>query len=450
MAPTSHARASMPGLETAPDESGFKSPSGDAVPGPAIHRRAEPPVPLYDLARVRADFPILAREVRGHPLVYLDNAASTQKPRIVGQTIVDCYDGWYANVERGVHTLSQLATEARERARETVRQFLNASSVDEIVFTRGTTEGINLVAASWGGQNVGAGDEVLITGLEHHSNLIPWQRLCEERGAILRVAPLDDRGEVRLDEFARLLTPRTRIAAFAHVSNALGTINPVREMAAMAHQAGALVLVDGAQAVPHGIVDVQALGCDFYAFSGHKVYGPSGIGALWGRAELLAEMPPWQSGGGMVHTVRFERTTYAPPPHRFEAGTPFIEGAAGLAAAIDYVTALGLPAVAAWESELLALATARLSEVPGLRIVGTARAKAAVLSFTMAGIHPHDLGTFLDDSGIAIRAGHHCAQPVMERFGVPATARASFGLYNSAEEVEALAAALHRARELFG
>jgi cysteine desulfurase/selenocysteine lyase len=404
----------------------------------------------YDLARVRADFPILAREVRGHPLVYLDNAASTQKPRIVGETIAECYNGWYANVERGVHTLSQLATAARERARETVRRFLNAPSAEEIVFTRGTTEAINLVAASWGGQNVGAGDEVLITGLEHHSNLVPWQRLCEERGAALKVAPLDDRGEVRLDEFERLLSPRTRLAAFAHVSNALGTVNPVREMAALAHDAGAVVLVDGAQAVPHGIVDVQALGCDFYAFSGHKVYGPSGIGVLWGRAELLAAMPPWQSGGGMVHTVCFERTTYAPPPHRFEAGTPFIEGAAGLAAAIDYLTALGLPAVAAWESELLALATARLSEVPGLRIVGTARAKAAVLSFTMTGIHPHDLGTLLDDSGIAIRAGHHCAQPVMERFGVPATARASFGLYNTPDEVEALAAALHRARELFG
>jgi cysteine desulfurase/selenocysteine lyase len=406
--------------------------------------------PAYDLARVRADFPILAREVHGHTLVYLDNAASTQKPRIVGQTIADCYAGWYANVERGVHTLSQLATAARERARETVRRFLNAPSAEEVVFTRGTTEAINLVAASWGSANVGAGDEILITGLEHHSNLVPWQRLCEERGATLKVTPLDDRGEVRLDDFERLLSSRTRLAAFAHVSNALGTINPVREMAAMAHRAGALALVDGAQAVPHLAIDVQALGCDFYAFSGHKVYGPSGIGALWGRAELLAAMPPWQSGGGMVETVRFERTTYAPPPHRFEAGTPFIEGAAGLAAAIDYLTALGLPAVAAWENELLALATARLGEIPGLRILGTARAKAAVLSFTMDGIHPHDLGTLLDDQGVAIRAGHHCAQPVMEHFGVPATARASFALYNTAEEVEALAAALHQARRLFG
>jgi len=405
--------------------------------------------PAYDLARVRADFPILSREINGQPLVYLDNAASTQKPRAVAAAIVDCYEGWYANVERGVHTLSQLATAARERARETVRRFLNAPSAEEVIFVRGTTEAINLVAASWGHQNVGPGDEILITGLEHHSNLVPWQRLCEERGALLRVAALDDRGEVRLDEFERLLSPRTRIAAFAHVSNALGTVNPVREMAAMARRAGAAVLVDGAQAVPHLAVDVQELGCDFYAFSGHKVYGPSGIGVLWGRAELLAAMPPWQSGGGMVHSVSFERTTYAPPPHRFEGGTPFIEGAAGLAAALDYLTALGLPAVAAWEGELLALATERLAAIPGLRIVGTARAKAAVISFTMEGIHPHDLGTILDHQGVAIRAGHHCAQPVMERFGVPATARASFAFYNTAEEVEILAAALQRARELF-
>jgi cysteine desulfurase / selenocysteine lyase len=405
--------------------------------------------PAYDLARVRADFPILSREVNGHPLVYLDNAASTQKPRAVAAAIVDCYEGWYANVERGVHTLSQLATGAREGARETVRRFLNAPSAEEVIFVRGTTEAINLVAAAWGPGNVGPGDEILITGLEHHSNLVPWQRLCEERGALLRVAALDGRGEVRIDEFERLLSPRTRLAAFAHVSNALGTVNPVREMAAMARRAGAVVLVDGAQAVPHLIVDVQDLGCDFYAFSGHKVYGPSGIGVLWGRAELLAAMPPWQSGGGMVHSVSFEKTTYAPPPHRFEGGTPFIEGAAGLAAALDYLTALGLPAVAAWEGELLALATERLAAIPGLRIVGTARAKAAVLSFTMEGIHPHDLGTILDHQGVAIRAGHHCAQPVMERFGVPATARASFAFYNTAEEVEILAAALQRARELF-
>jgi cysteine desulfurase / selenocysteine lyase len=413
---------------------------------------AEPPrisAPAYDLERVRAEFPILAREIHGHPLVYLDNAASTQKPRAVAEAIADCYGGWYANVERGVHTLSQLATAHRERARETVARFLNAPGAEEVVFTRGTTEGINLVAEAWGRRNIGPGDEVLITGLEHHSNLVPWQRLCEERGAALRVAPIDDRGEVRLDEFARLLSPRTRIAAFAHVSNALGTVNPVRELAAMAHRVGALALVDGAQAVPHLAVDVRDLGCDFYAFSGHKVYGPSGIGVLWGRRELLDAMPPWQSGGGMVRSVSFEKTTCAPPPHRFEAGTPFIEGAAGLAAALDYLTALGLPAVGAWESELLALAAERLAEVPGLRIVGTARRKAAVLSFTMDGIHPHDLGTILDHDGIAIRAGHHCAQPVMQFFDVPATARASFAFYNTREEVDKLADAVQKVIEVF-
>jgi cysteine desulfurase / selenocysteine lyase len=406
--------------------------------------------PAYDLARVRNDFPILATEVRGRPLVYLDNAASTQKPRAVTEAIERCYGEYYANVERGVHTLSQRSTEAREHARETVRRFLNAPSTEEIVFLRGTTEAINLVAASWGRKNVGPGDEVLITGLEHHSNIVPWLMLCEERGAVLRAVPLDDHGEVRMDEFERMLSPRTRIAAFAHISNALGTVNPVREMAALAHRAGAVVLVDGAQAAPHVQVDVQALGCDFYAFSGHKVYGPSGIGALWGRAELLAEMPPWQGGGGMIRTVSFEKVTFAPPPHRFEAGTPFIEGAIGLAAALDYVSALGSAAISAWEGELLALATERLSEVRGLTIVGTARRKAAVLSFTMQGIHPHDVGTALDSEGIAVRAGHHCAQPVMERFKVPATTRASFGLYNTPAEVEALAAALHRVRELFG
>jgi cysteine desulfurase/selenocysteine lyase len=406
--------------------------------------------PAYDLDRVRADFPILATQIAGRPLVYLDNAASAQKPRAVLEAIAGCYEGYYANVERGVHTLSQRSTEARERARETVRRFLNAPSADEIVFTRGTTEAINLVAASWGRKNVGAGDEVLITGLEHHSNIVPWVMLCEERGAVLRAAPLDDRGEVRLDEFARLLSPRTRVVSLAHVSNALGTINPVREMAALARRAGAAVVVDGAQGAPHMPVDVQALGCDFYAFSGHKVYGPSGIGALWGREALLAGMPPWQGGGGMIRTVTFEQVTYAAPPHRFEAGTPFIEGAIGLAAALEYLEALGRPAILAWEAELLALATERLAEVPGLTVIGTAPEKAAVLSFSMEGIHPHDVGTVLDREGIAVRAGHHCAQPVMERFGVPATTRASFALYNTPEEVDALAAALLRARKLFG
>ncbi|MFY9826324.1 MAG: cysteine desulfurase [Thermoanaerobaculia bacterium] len=413
-------------------------------------RPSETTAPAYDLDRTRADFPILAQKVQGRPLVYLDNAASTQKPRAVMDAIAACYGEYYANVERGVHTLSQKSTAAREQARETVRRFLNAPSAEEIVFVRGTTEAINLVAASWGRRNVGAGDEILVTELEHHSNIVPWQLLCEERGAVLRVAPIDDRGEVILAELERLLSSRTRLVAVAHVSNALGTVNPVREIAGRAHRAGALVLVDGAQAAPHLQLDVQALGADFYAFSGHKVYGPSGIGVLWGRQELLAAMPPWQGGGGMIRSVSFAKTTYAPPPHRFEAGTPAIEAAIGLGAALDYLTALGLPAVAAWEAGLLALATERLAAVPGLRLIGTAPDKAAVLSFAMAGIHPHDVGTILDQEGIAVRAGHHCAQPVMEHFRVPATTRASFGLYNTREEVEALAAALHRARELFG
>ncbi|HEV7504690.1 MAG TPA: cysteine desulfurase [Thermoanaerobaculia bacterium] len=417
---------------------------------PAAIQERQSAAPAYDLEGVRADFPILAQKVQSRPLVYLDNAASTQKPRAVMDAIAACYGEYYANVERGVHTLSQASTAAREQAREAVRRFLNAPSAEEIVFVRGTTEAINLVAASWGRRNVGSGDEILVTELEHHSNIVPWQLLCEERGAVLRVAPIDDRGEVIQEELERLLSPRTRLVAVAHVSNALGTVNPVREIAQHAHRVGALVLVDGAQAAPHLAIDVQALGADFYAFSGHKVYGPSGIGALWGRRELLAAMPPWQGGGGMIRTVTFAKTTYAPPPHRFEAGTPAIEAAIGLGAALEYLTALGLPAVAAWEAELLALATERLAAVPGLRLIGTARDKAAVISFTLAGIHPHDVGTVLDQEGIAVRAGHHCAQPVMEHFRVPATTRASFGLYNTREEVEALAAALHRARELFG
>ncbi|HSS50574.1 MAG TPA: cysteine desulfurase [Thermoanaerobaculia bacterium] len=416
----------------------------------AIQDERDSAAPTYDLDRVRADFPILAQKVQGRPLVYLDNAASTQKPRAVIDAIAACYGEYYANVERGVHTLSQQSTAAREQAREAVRRFLNAPSAEEIVFVRGTTEAINLVAASWGRRNVEPSDEILVTELEHHSNIVPWQLLCEERGAVLRVAPIDDRGEVILEELERLLSPRTRLVAVAHVSNALGTVNPVREIAERARRVGALVLVDGAQAAPHLAIDVQALGVDFYAFSGHKVYSPSGIGALWGRRELLAAMPPWQGGGGMIRKVSFAKTTYAPPPHRFEAGTPAIEAAIGLGAALGYLTALGLPAVAAWEAELLALATERLAAVPGLRLIGTARDKAAVLSFTMAGIHPHDVGTVLDQEGIAVRAGHHCAQPVMERFRVPATTRASFGLYNTRDEVEVLAAALHRARELFG
>jgi cysteine desulfurase/selenocysteine lyase len=330
-----------------------------------------------------------------------------------------------------------------------VQRFVGAADPAEIVFVRGTTEAINLVAQSFGRLRVGAGDEVLVTELEHHSNIVPWQLLCAERGARLTVAPIDDRGEVVLEEFARRLGPRTRLVAVAHVSNALGTVNPVREMAAMAHARGAAILVDGAQSAPHCAVDVRALDCDFYAFSGHKVYGPSGIGILYGRAEHLAAMPPWQGGGGMIGRVTFAATTYAPPPARFEAGTPAIEAAVGLAAALDYVSEIGLPAIAAWERELLAAATARLAAIPGVRLVGTARDKAAVLSFVVDGIHPHDLGTLLDSYGVAIRAGHHCAQPVMERFGVPATARASFAFYNTLEEVEALADGVLRAQEMF-
>ncbi|HEV7515710.1 MAG TPA: cysteine desulfurase, partial [Thermoanaerobaculia bacterium] len=383
----------------------------------------------------------------------LDSAASAQKPRAVIDAITACLTGSYANIHRGVHTLSQRSTDLYEGARVRVQRFLNAPAADEVIFVRGTTEAINLVAESYGRPRVGPGDEVLITALEHHSNLVPWQRLCEATGATLQVAPIDDRGEVILDEYARRLSPRTRIVALAHVSNALGTVLPVRAMADLAHAAGApgaIVVVDGAQSAPHLPVDVQALGCDFFAFSGHKVCGPSGIGVLWGRAELLAEMPPWQSGGGMIRSVSFSGTDYAPPPARFEAGTPAIEGAAGLAAALDYLDGIGREKIAAWEGTLLAYAAERLAEIPGLRFVGTARERAAVLSFTLDGVHPHDIGTILDRRGIAIRAGHHCAQPVMERFGVPATARASFAFYNTLAEVDALAAALAEVRELFG
>jgi cysteine desulfurase / selenocysteine lyase len=411
--------------------------------------RSPLPAPGFDLARVRADFPILAQPIHGHPLVYLDNAATTQKPRAVFAALESVYTTSYGNVGRGVHTLTQRATEAYENARRTVQRFLGAPRAEEVVFVRGATEALNLVAQSWGRQNVGPGDEILITELEHHSNILPWQMLCAERGAHLRVAPVDDRGAVILEELERLLSPRTRLVAVAHVSNALGTIVPVREIAALAHRHGALVVVDGAQGAPHLEVDVQELGCDFYAFSGHKVYGPSGIGVLWGRQEILAAMPPWQGGGGMVVRVTFAATTYQPPPQRFEAGTPFIEGAVALAAALDYLDALGRPAIAAWEGELLALATEQLAEIPGLRIFGTAPEKASVLSFTLDGIHPHDVGTILDREGIAVRAGHHCAQPIMERFGVPATTRASFGLYNTPEDVEALAAGLRQVQKIF-
>jgi cysteine desulfurase/selenocysteine lyase len=405
--------------------------------------------PAFDLDRVRDDFPILARRVHGHPLAYLDNAASTQKPRAVLDAIAHCYEESYANVARGVHTLSQEATAAYERARATVARFLGAGAASEIVFVRGTTEAINLVAQSFAPRVVGAGDEVLVTALEHHSNLVPWQLLCERQGATLRVAPVDDRGELLLDEFARLLNPRTKIAAFAHISNSLGTLNPVAEMTALAKANGTFVLIDGAQGAPHLPLDVAGLGCDFYAFSGHKVYGPSGSGALYGRMEHLEAMPPWQAGGGMIESVTFEKTTFAPPPARFEAGTPAIEASIGLAAALDYLSDLGLPAVAAWEGELLARATERLEALPGVRIVGTAQRKAAVLSFVVEGAHAHDVGTILDRYGVAVRAGHHCTQPLMRRLGLAATARASFAFYNTPDDVEALARGLEKVREIF-
>lgn len=406
--------------------------------------------PAFDLERVRADFPILAREIRGRRLVYLDNAASAQKPQAVLDAIGRCYGQYYANVHRGVHTLSQEATAELEQARETVRRFVNAGIAEEVVFLRGTTEAANLVAQSWGRRNVGPGDEILVTEMEHHSNIVPWQLLCEERGATVRAIPIDDRGEIRQEVYASLLSEKTRLVAFAHVSNVLGTVNPVQEMTALAHRHGAVVFVDGAQGVPHLRVDVQALGCDFYAFSGHKLYGPSGIGVLYGKAALLAAMPPWQGGGGMIRSVRLTGTQYAPPPQRFEAGTPAIEGAIGLAAAIDYLEALGIEPIAAWEQELLAAATEALRAIPNLRIFGEAAHKAAVLSFVLPGVHPHDAGTILDDEGIAVRAGHHCAQPLMERLCVPATTRASFAFYNTLDEVDALARGLHKARALFG
>ena len=404
----------------------------------------------FDVERVRADFPILAQQVNGHPLVYLDSAASGQRPLAVLRAVERYETHYHSNVHRGVHTLSQAATEAFEGARERARRFLNARSTREIVFVRGATEGINLVAQSFARSRFAPGDEILITGLEHHANIVPWQMVCEQSGCTLKVAPIDRRGEVDLGRLLELLTARTRLVAVAHVSNALGTVVPVKRIIEAAHSSGALVLIDGAQAVPHSAVDVRELGCDFYAFSGHKLYGPTGIGVLYGREELLEEMPPWQGGGDMIRTVSFEKSTYNELPWKFEAGTPNISGAVGLAAAMDYLEGLGVEAVAAHEQRLLALATAELERMPGIEIIGTAAHKAAVLSFTLRRCHPHDLGTILDSEGVAIRTGHHCAMPVMTFFDIPATARASFGCYNTEADVRALVAALGKAREVFG
>lgn len=408
-----------------------------------------PPAPL-DVERLRADFPILAQQIRGKPLAYLDNGASAQRPRAVLEAERRYDEEMHANVHRGVHTLSQRATDAFEGARERVRRFLNARSTREIVFTRGTTESINLVAQSWGRTNLRGGDEIVISWLEHHANIVPWQLVCEQTGARLRVVPIDRRGELDVDAYRAMLNERTRLVAMSHVSNALGTVLPVREIVAAARARGIPVLLDGAQAVPHLPIDVQALDCDFYAFSAHKLYGPTGIGVLYGREQLLAAMPPWQGGGDMILTVSFEGTTYNQLPWKFEAGTPNMTGAVGLAAAMDYVDAIGLERIAAWEHELLEYATAKLRAVPGLAIVGEAREKASLVSFVIDGVHPHDLGTILDQDGIAIRTGHHCAMPVMEFYGVPATARASFAFYNTKAEIDRLAAALLAAREMFG
>ena len=403
----------------------------------------------FDVERVRRDFPILGREVRGRPLVYLDNAATTQKPRAVLDALTRHYTESNANIHRGVHYLSETATQAHEAARATMQRFFNAREAREVIFTRNATEGINLVAQTFGRTQVGAGDEIVITGMEHHSNIVPWQLLREQTGATLRVAPITDDGELEWDELERLVGPRTKLVAVVHLSNSLGTVNPVRRVVELAHAHGAAVLIDGAQAAYHFPVDVQALDCDFYVATGHKLYGPTGIGVLYGKAERLEAMPPYQGGGDMISSVTFEKTTYNALPYKFEAGTPHIAGAIGLAAAVDYLTGLGLDQVAAHERGLLAYGTEALRQVPGVRLIGTASEKASILSFVMEGVHPHDIGTVVDQEGVAIRTGHHCTQPVMDRFGIPATARASLAMYNTRDDIDALIRALGRAREVF-
>jgi len=403
----------------------------------------------FDVQRVRRDFPILAQRVHGKPLVYLDNAATTQKPQAVIDAMVRSYAEDNANIHRGVHLLSERATRAYEQAREKIQKFLNAASAREIVFVRGTTEGINLVASTYGRAHVRAGDEVLITEMEHHSNIVPWQLLCEEKGATLKVLPITDAGELRMDLFDGMLNDRTRIVAVNHVSNSLGTINPVASIVERAHKRGIPVLVDGAQAVAHLRVDVQALGADFYALSGHKLFGPTGIGVLYGRLPLLDAMPPYQGGGDMISAVTFKKTTYNIVPNKFEAGTPNIAGAVGLGAAIDYIERLDFDAMNAYEHDLLEYGTQLLESTPGVRLIGTAPQKASILSFVMENVHPHDIGTILDQEGVAIRTGHHCTQPLMERLCVPATARASLALYNTKEDIDALIRALTKVHEIF-
>jgi len=403
----------------------------------------------FDVEKIREDFPILKQKIYGKPLVYLDNAATAQKPQVVMDTIHHYYVTDNANIHRGVHCLSQRATEAYEQARVKVQRFIHAAESREIIFVRSATEAINLVAQTYGRRHVQAGDEVIVSAMEHHSNIVPWQMLCEEKGATLRVIPMNDDGELLLDEYEKLLNPRTRLVAAVHISNALGTINPIQEIIERAHQQDIPVLVDGAQAAPHFEVDVQALDCDFYAVTGHKLYGPTGVGILYGKADLLDSMPPFQGGGEMIRSVTFEKTTYNVLPHKFEAGTPNIVGGIGLGAAVDYVSEVGWKNIAAQERELLLYATQQLSALSGLRIIGTAKEKASILSFVIEGVHAHDVGTILDQEGIAVRTGHHCAQPVMDRFQIPATARASFAFYNTREEIDVLVKGIQRVIEVF-
>ncbi len=407
--------------------------------------------PALDVERIRRDFPVLQERIRGKELVYLDNAATTQKPLTVIYALQHYYATENANIHRGVHLLSQQVTFAYERARGRVGQFLNTAESGEIVFVRGTTEGINLVAQSYGRANIKEGDEIIVSQMEHHSNIVPWQQLCQEKGAVLKVVPINEAGELLLDEYEKLLNGRTKIVAVAHASNALGTINPVKEMAALAHEHGAVVLVDGAQGVPHMPVDVQDLDCDFYVFSGHKLFAPTGTGALYGKKHLLEAMPPWETGGGMIQRVSFDKgTTYADVPTRFEAGTPHIAGGLGLAAAIDYVNSIGREQIAIYEDELLGYASELIGDIDGVRLIGTASEKVSVLTFVIDGVHPHDIGTILDAEGVAVRAGHHCAQPLMDFYQVPATVRASLAFYNTRAEIDALAAGIDKVKEVFG
>ena len=407
------------------------------------------PNSTFDVERIREDFPVLHQEVNGHPLVYLDNAATSQKPQCVIDALVNYYVTENSNVHRGVHTLSQHATDDYEAARSKVRRFINAAEDHELIYVRGTTEGINLVAQTYGRQNIGEGDEIIISGMEHHSNIVPWQILAQETGAVLRVVPFNDEGELLLDEYERLLNPRTRLVSIVHQSNAMGTINPMETIIELAHARGIPVLVDGAQSIPHIPVDVRKLDCDFFAFSGHKLYGPTGIGILYGKTELLEQMPPYQSGGEMIRSVTFEKTLYNILPHKFEAGTPNIAGSIGLGAAVDYIESIGMERIAAYEKELLDYGTGCLSGIEGLKLIGTAKEKGGILSFTLGDIHPHDIGTIMDSQGIAIRTGHHCAQPVMQRFAIPATARASLAFYNTRAEIDALVKGIDRVLEVF-